>query len=335
MQRQIHEYHPVIGYRFIPGLTARIPHEAGGYLLQANQAGFRCAHEVTPEKPKGAFRIVLFGDSFTAGDGVSNQYRFGDLLEKAFDGLQILNFGLSGTGTDQQYLVFREFAKDLDYDLVMICPLVENIRRVASRYRLVLSREGEKPGYLAKPYFELRDEQLVLCHVPVPKGILSEQELPADQHQYVDRGGAYPALRQAVNTYLKPLKAALQAVTGYQPVPFYDEPDHPAWRLMKAILIQWVSESRGRPVLICPIPLYHHVEQLAPAESYQRRFRELASLRQTTVYDPLPHFWGETLESRRRCRFRDDPHLSPHGHQVLAEAMKPVIAHYLSGVPST
>ena len=172
MSRQIHEYHELIGYRFIPGLTARVPHESGGYLVRTNETGFRCDHEVTREKPPGVFRVLLFGDSFTAGDGVSNQYRYGDLLEKRFKRLQILNFGLSGTGTDQQYLIFQEFAGDLEYDLLMICPHVGNIQRVVSRYRLVSERGLGKRGYLAKPFFELSDGQLVLRHVPVPKGIL-------------------------------------------------------------------------------------------------------------------------------------------------------------------
>lgn len=28
--RQFYEYHPEVGYRFIPNLRARIPHEGGG-----------------------------------------------------------------------------------------------------------------------------------------------------------------------------------------------------------------------------------------------------------------------------------------------------------------
>ena len=31
MTRNLFEYHPVLGYRFIPGIEARIPHEGGGY----------------------------------------------------------------------------------------------------------------------------------------------------------------------------------------------------------------------------------------------------------------------------------------------------------------
>lgn len=330
MQRQIYEYHPIIGHRFIPGIAARLPHEGGGYLIRTNQAGFRCEHEVIPEKLPRSFRILLFGDSFTAGDGVSNQYRYGDLIEKHFGRLQILNFGLSGTGTDQQYLIFREFAKNLEYDLLMIGLLVENIRRVISRYRLAISRESGEVGYLAKPYFERVNDTLVLQHVPVPKGILNKKDLPPEELQYVDYEGPHPALRTLVSTYLNPFKPIIQAVSKYQPVPHYDALDDPAWLLMTAILKQWISENGQRPVLICPLPMYHHVEQTASAKNYQKRFQELATeLDQVTVSDPLPRFWAETLDNRRRCRFTHDPHLTPYGHKILAEALAPAIAQFL------
>jgi len=41
MMRQLYEYHPVVGYRYIPRLKVRIPHEGGGYLMQVNEQGFR------------------------------------------------------------------------------------------------------------------------------------------------------------------------------------------------------------------------------------------------------------------------------------------------------
>jgi carbamoyltransferase len=332
VQRQILEYHPIIGYRFIPELIARVPFEGGGYLIRTNRAGFRCEHEVVREKQPGTFRILLFGDSFTAGDGVSNQFRYGDLLEKQFEGLEILNFGLPGSGTDQQYLAFREFAKDLEYDLLMICPLVENIRRVGARFRLVAAREDGELGCLAKPYFELVDGQLVLYHVPVPKEIVDRTSLSSEDLQYLDEGGSHATLRRLVNTYLASLKSAIQATMAYQPVPHYDDPNNPAWLLLKAIFTQWISESASHPVLICPIPMYQHVEQTAPAENYQQRFRELADLERVIVYDPLPRFWAESPENRRRCRFKNDPHPSVYGHQVLADALNPAIAHFLEVV---
>ena len=106
--RQIFKYDPIIGYRYIPGLRARIPHEGGGYLFQVNSSGFRCRHDFTPRKKEGKRRILLFGDSFTAGDGVSDGKRFGDILEELIPDLEVYNFGLPGSGTDQQYLAYRE-----------------------------------------------------------------------------------------------------------------------------------------------------------------------------------------------------------------------------------
>ena len=73
MLRQIFEYHPVIAYRFIPGLRARVPDEGGGYLVRVNDSGFRCNHSFVADKKPKVRRILLVGDSFTAGDGVSDE----------------------------------------------------------------------------------------------------------------------------------------------------------------------------------------------------------------------------------------------------------------------
>src|ERR1700755_2605937 len=111
MSIQLFEYHPVIGYRFIPGLKTRLEHEGGGYLVRTNDAGFRSEHEYTKAKTPGKFRILLFGDSFTAGDAVSNKHRYGDVLETLLPDIEVYNFGLSGSGTDQHYLIWREIAR--------------------------------------------------------------------------------------------------------------------------------------------------------------------------------------------------------------------------------
>ena len=91
------EYHPVVGLRFIPGLRIRVDHEGGGYLVRTNAAGFRSEREFEPARTDGRTRILLFGDSFTAGDGVSNVHRFGDVLETLVPDVEVYNFGLPGT----------------------------------------------------------------------------------------------------------------------------------------------------------------------------------------------------------------------------------------------
>jgi carbamoyltransferase len=166
MNRQLFEYHPIIGYRFIPNLQTRVQHESGGYLVKTNSLGFRSEAEFNSQKTENCKRILLFGDSYTAADGVSNKKRFSDVLMEMIPNLEIYNFGMPGTGTDQQYLIYREYAKDIQHDLVMIVVLVENIRRVNVQYRFYYNEKNEKILF-QKPYFELEKDQLILKNIPV------------------------------------------------------------------------------------------------------------------------------------------------------------------------
>jgi hypothetical protein len=317
MNRQLFQYHPTIGYQFIPGLQTREEHEGGGFLLRTNRAGFRCRHEFVSRKRPGTFRVLLFGDSYTAGMGVSDAARYGDVVERLLPDVEVYNFGLPGSGTDQQYLIHREYAAQFEHDLVVIAAMVENIRRVASRYRDYVTLEGQ-PLILAKPYFTLEaDASLRLHHVPVPKAPLASE---SEEQRYVDRYGRLVWLRQAVNRFGPGLKDLAQRLTRYQPLPAYDKPDDPAWRLMKAILVRWSREARA-PVVIVPVPLYQYVEKSASARAYQARFRELADLPGVTIHDPLPEFHRHTRAQRRGFRFVHDCHLTPSAHRVLGESL--------------
>ena len=66
----------------------------------------------------GTFRVLLFGDSQSAGEGMVNAHRYSDLLERAVPGLEVHNYAVSGTGTDQQYLTYLEH-RSVQHDLVV------------------------------------------------------------------------------------------------------------------------------------------------------------------------------------------------------------------------
>ena len=76
--RMVVRYHPEIGHLYVPNLKARIPHERGGYYVRTNALGFRSDHEFTKDSDKP--RILVFGDSYTAGDGCNNHERYTHLL---------------------------------------------------------------------------------------------------------------------------------------------------------------------------------------------------------------------------------------------------------------
>jgi hypothetical protein len=328
MHRQVFQYHPLIGYTFVPGLRARLENDVSGYLVRVNALGFRSEHEFVERKKVGVARILLFGDSFTAGDSVSNRDRYGDMIEALVPGVEVYNFGLSGTGTDQQYLIYREFGVRFECDLVIIGVLVENIRRVAARYRQVLDAAG-KGTVLAKPYFELqRDGTLALHQVPVPKEPIDESELPRAERAKVDSGGEYALLRSAVNALGSVAKEHVQRLVRFQPLPAYDSADNADWRLLRAILQKWVDELKV-PVIVCPIPLYHYVEELASPDGYRQRFAELAAGTNVRVHDPLDDFLLAERAERRAFRFPRDIHLTPAGHRVLAESLARVVRDYV------
>jgi lysophospholipase L1-like esterase len=332
MDIQLYQYHPVIGFHFIPNLKTRIEHEGGGYLLRTNSAGFRSEHEFTVERTGSKRRILLFGDSFTAGDGVSNKKRYGDVLETLLPETEVYNFALPGTGTDQHYLVYREIARAYEHDLIVIAAQVENIRRVVAHYRLAITAEGEHVLF-PKPYFELSDDgSLTLNNVPVRKTPCKPDELAESEREFVDEGGRMLWLRRAISKLGKPAKELAQRVSNYQPLPQYENASGSEWQLMKAIFRQWAGESRA-PVIIMPIPLYQYVEETASAAAYQARFDELSPLDGVTIHDPLPDYLALPREERRGLRFKSDIHPTPAHHALLANSLLKSVRRALDAQP--
>jgi hypothetical protein len=89
---------------------------------------------------------------------------------------------------------------------------------------------------------------------------------------------------------------------------------------MRAILERWIAGS-AVPVIFMPVPLYHHVEELARPDRYRARFAELASPPRVTVHDPLPAFHAVPRDARRAFRFERDVHPTGAAHRVLAQSL--------------
>jgi hypothetical protein len=333
MWHSLWSYHPRIGYTYMPSVRSRVPFENGGYLVRTNTAGFRSEREFARERPAGVFRTILFGDSQSAGDGVSNRDRFSDILENTVPGLEVYNYSLTGSGTDQQYISYQEFGK-VEHDLLIICPYAENVRRVNHRFLRFRDGSGQEVFY-AKPYFEIDDGALTLHQVPVPKRPFTKETLAPEDAPHVDWGAQISsvpeALRpiiqnQGVRSALKKLgiRDLVQKITKTQQAPDYDSPDNPGWLLLRGILEAWIRES-PTPVLLVPIPMWTHIEGSSDATDYQTRFRELAADTGCHLHDLLPDLWKHGGEARRQFRFEHDIHLSPKGHQAVARSVTPVI----------
>lgn len=325
MWKSLSKYHPRIGFTLMPSVKSRLTWETGGYLVQTNAAGFRSNHEFSKERQPNKFRAILFGDSQTAGDGNSNANRYSDVVESLVPDLEVFNYGLPGTGTDQHYLTYQDCA-DVEHDLLILGLHVENIGRVAHRFSVFAGAHGEQQIY-AKPYYSLENGELKLHHIPVPKAPMTKDAMSPEDAKHVDLGVPYAALRGVVKKL--GMRDLMQKITRFQPVPDYDSPDNPHWLLLREILKAWIAESRA-PVLVFLVPMWPFVEESSDPTNYQARYRELAKETGCYVHDPLPDLWKYSLEDRRNFRFKVDSHYTPKGHRALAESLAPAIERIMT-----
>jgi hypothetical protein len=104
------------------------PHREGttfGHKFKTNYLGFR-EKNFEGKKPPNTFRILVFGDSYTYGAGVSEDHRFTNLLEGFLNKkggakrYEVLNFGVAGYNTDQERDLMEAMLRWIECDLVVI-----------------------------------------------------------------------------------------------------------------------------------------------------------------------------------------------------------------------
>jgi GDSL-like Lipase/Acylhydrolase family len=307
-RRQVYAHHDLIGWWHVPKLYARIPLGGTFHNVTTNSVGMRSTRDYPLDTPRGRRRIAFLGDSYTAGDGVSNAQRFTDLLEARYPQLDAMNFGLNGTGTDQQLLIYETLASHYSADAYVFCICVENIARNLYTCFPSFDTREHLVVFRPKPYFELSGDELVLHNQPVPLEKRSKDALG-------DWRYAFPYLPESEDPYA-----------------IYSYPDRPHWRTMKAILRRFIKGVNGKPVFVVPLPMYnHYLEQHPP--TYWPRFRELADdSAGVFVVDLLPAFTRRPLSGRTSFRYSDDPHYTTAAHAVVASEIERVLQERCPGL---
>lgn len=107
-------------YRYRPSAVGT----SHGHPFTVNRAGFR-GPEI-PARDRTVFRIVVVGDSFTAGVGVTDEECYPRVLEarlrEAYPTRQseVVNLGVEGFETVQEARLLREMIDELQPDLVVV-----------------------------------------------------------------------------------------------------------------------------------------------------------------------------------------------------------------------
>jgi lysophospholipase L1-like esterase len=126
--------------------------------VRSNALGFRDHEYGTKLRP----RIAFVGDSYVWGYDAEAEERFTERLQERLPGYEVLNLGVSGYGTDQEYLLSQRVLPALRPDVVVLVYASNDSRDNSSNWRY---------GAYFKPYYELHDGRLELRGVPVPKSL--------------------------------------------------------------------------------------------------------------------------------------------------------------------
>jgi len=332
---------PEVGTLYTPSLKLRVAAEKGGYLVRTNAAGFRSEQEFAAERTPGKFRALVFGDSQTSADGVSNKQRFSDLLERKIPGLETYNYGLTATGPDQHFLIYEK-QRAVKHDLLVIVVYAENIRRVCRRIFALPDPKGSL-SYYSKPYFELEHGELKIRNVPVPKQIWSEETLPDEHRPHIysfhetslfahitKKKNLAPRLPKA----FAPLREFIRMAAARSPMlrmlPEYNTPNKPEWLLLRAVLENWIHSS-PTPVLLVTIPHYITFVSGRDPTRYRARFKELVDATSCHYIDILPDVLKLSNDDRRKLWSDWSGHITVPAHELIAERLAPVIQNIMRG----
>jgi hypothetical protein len=147
------------GTRLMPGFSGWWQKEGRAYI-RINRFGFRHGDR-GPEKPPGALRVAVLGDSFIEAFQVPDDQTLCHVVERELAGcetvgnrvVEVLNFGVSGYGTAQQLRMLQHYVWDYEPDAVVLAFLPGNDLR---------NNSPDLEPYQVRPFYRLVDGQLTL-----------------------------------------------------------------------------------------------------------------------------------------------------------------------------
>lgn len=146
---ELYERDKYTGWKGNPGKEGYYIKGRTAQYVKINSHGFR-DKERTYEKGKDVFRIVVLGDSYTEALQVPLEKTFPYILEKRLNlgdskRFEVINLGISGFGTAQEYLTLNYYGLKYHPDFVILAFFIGNDVRNNS---IVLETEKNRPFFI-------------------------------------------------------------------------------------------------------------------------------------------------------------------------------------------
>jgi|SRR5262245_19730151 len=127
-------------------------------LIVQNKLGHR-GPNYGPQPAPGKIRVLVLGDSFTEGSHVGEEELFTNIIANRYSNLEVMNAGIGGYSTVQEYLYLRNAGIELHPDLVLLM-FFENdlLENCVSFY----------PSIGPRPFASIHNGQLEINENPSP-----------------------------------------------------------------------------------------------------------------------------------------------------------------------
>jgi lysophospholipase L1-like esterase len=322
--------YPETGYRLNPNARVRFTTSEFDTEIRINGTGVRDDDEIGPKAPNER-RIVLLGDSLVLSVQVPFSQTFGELLERRLNAdpspyrYRVINAGVQGYGPVEELHFFQSMAATFQPDLVIETIFVGNDAEEASRTGSRLKAGGAAPlavrDTVATQFRRLVRRSMVLQLLRLRvvaatarfHGVLTAPEPPLQSY------AASPAPRIAEG-----LAITRQCVRD----------------------IAAIAASQGASTAIALMPArfqvddadYGRLKEAVTAAGGELQ-RDAASQRFDAALAELPLPRVDLLPELRRALpgpdlfFQETVHLTPRGHEVVAEALYRFIEQQHLGTP--
>lgn len=309
------------------GWTLRPNGEAGLYAANADGLRGRVGEHVDPALPPDRFRLSVYGDSFTHGDGVALDDTWPEQIQRLEPRLQVLNFGVPAYGTDQAFLRFRRDGRRFEANAHVLCIWPEDVVRNINVVRFYLVPTGEIGT--SKPRFVLSPTGLELFNSPVlPEesflGTVSGERVASAER--VDRWYREAEQRFPAWYHVQAARIGASLVNAYRRRELrrrmYLDEEGEALRVTVAIATQFARAvaAGGSRAIVAILPMRDLLDEQSSGEF---PLAEMIRAGGVEVIDLGEPFARRALEAGVDTMFFADGHLTPAGNRVVAEILAP------------
>lgn len=273
-----------------------------GVLVHQNQFGLRASDDIQLKKTSGKKRVLVLGDSYVWGFAAPQEelltspqvYRTDD---------ELINSGVSGYGTDQEYLFYLREGRKFEVDEVVLA---------FTLYNDVANNLSSKQYSYLKPYFTLHDGELVLHNDHVRDSMAKRFGRTLRRNCRL-----YDVCNDGVHALIKKLQRKQSSETDI----VVTDADRKGIELTLAILkkLNDAVEANHAKLLVVFIPYKPNVEQRLPGN---HPFAELLAEGLTKLgisyREPYPEFLKSVIAGVDPFKV-GDTHFNAAGHALFAK----------------